>query len=222
MLASVLALLVAAAPVAQAGSLNLWGPHTGDGVLAVTPMLFVDATPAVYPYLYLQQGFSPRFEVVLGAGGTVGPSSSFDGLEVMPRLFLTDAVALALRTTTLVGPDVGVAPEVHGTWEREALVVTVNGGWEPWVGKSGFDPGSIYVQIAPEVYVTESTSLYVEVDPWWVFGEEGGAVMELVPGVSTDVADVHYVSVGWALPMLPRVDVQASYLGAWYSVAFGG
>jgi hypothetical protein len=55
------ATLLAWSAPAAASPLLPWGAAAGDGVLALTPFLFVDQSPGFYPYLYAQYGFSDTF-----------------------------------------------------------------------------------------------------------------------------------------------------------------
>ena len=196
-------------------------------MLALTPFVFVDQAPAVNPLLYVQYGFSDRFELLAGAGATVGTPSSFDGIELMPRLFLSDESAAVLHMTWVPGDDPVIAPEYHGIYDMDALQLTVNVGWGPSVGRGGFDAGSVYALVAPERYLTDSTSVFLELNPRYVLSTGAGPAsqrfaFEVVPGLSTDIADTHYFCVGVGVPLLPDFDVAGVYLGAWYSVAFGG
>jgi hypothetical protein len=224
--AAFLAAVAWSAP-AMAGPLDPWGAHVGKGVFALTPFIFADQTPGVYPLLYGQYGVTDQFEMLVGAGVTVVPGFSFDSVEVMPRYFFTDTTGVALHATWVPGDTgVTVAPEWHGIYPIGPLTLTVNAGWGPYFGASGFAAGSAYALVAPEWFFTDASSLFVEVNPSVDLNDYGGAdvdrfSMELVPGVSTSVAETHYFAVGIGIPVT-GFDVRSIYLGAWYSIAFGG
>jgi hypothetical protein len=215
---------------AAASPLNPWGATVGEGVVGITPFLYVDQTPAAYPLLYAQYGVSDSFELLVGAGATIaGPDvgSSFDSVELMPRFFFSETSAAVLHATWAPGAqDVEVGPEYHGAYSMDALDLTVNLGWAPSVGASGFGLGTLHAILAPERYLTDSTSLFLEINPSWDLNDYGGAevdrlYVEVVPGVSTSFADTHYVALGVAVPVT-GFDATAIYAGAWYSIAFGG
>lgn len=219
--------LLALATPAFAAPLNPWGAHVGEGVLAVTPFLYVDQTPTFYPLVYGQYGFTGSFELLTGVGATLGDASSFDSIEVMPRYFLNDGNAAVLHVTWAPEGDLTAGPEWHGIFETDALSLTVNAGWWPSFGSGGFAAGTVYAYIAPERYLTEATSVFLEIDPIYDLNDCGDLevdrfYMELVPGVSTAIADAHYIALGVALPVMPSFSSDGIYFGAWYSYAFGG
>ncbi|MCK6507885.1 hypothetical protein L6R53_31715 [Myxococcota bacterium] len=174
LLAPVLLLSVLAPTAALASPVNPWGATVGKGVVALTPFLYVDQTPAAYPYLYAQYGFTDSFEILAGGGGTIAEAgSSVDELELMPRLFVSDSAGLALHATYTPGVDgVTLAPEYHGVYSWDPLDLTVNVGWGPWVGKGGFALGDVYAQIAPERYLVPTRK---PLSPAWAPAGEPGA-----------------------------------------------
>jgi len=212
---------------AAAAPLNPWGAEVGQGVFAVTPFLYVDQTPGFYPLVYGQYGFTDSFELLAGAGATLGSASSFDGIEVMPRYFFNEGNGMCLHVTWAPGGDAVVAPEYHGIFEGDALSLTVNAGWGPVLRPGGFANGTVYALIAPEHYFNEATSVFLEIDPVYDLNDYGDIAvdrlyMELVPGVGTAIADTHYFAFGLALPVVPTFSTDGIYFGAWYSYAFGG
>lgn len=225
-LATLLLAVVGSTPAA-ASPLDPWGAHVGKGVFAVTPFVYVDQTPGVYPYLYLQYGVTDRFELLVGSSATVTPGFSSDSVEFIPRFFLTDSTAVALNTVWVPGAsDVSVAPELHTAYELGPIMLTTNIGWGPSVGASGFAAGSVYAIVAPEWYFTDASSLFLELNPEVDVNDYGGAevdrfYMELVPGVSTSIAETHYLAFGVGIPVT-GFDPASIYGGMWYSVAFGG
>jgi hypothetical protein len=226
LLSSTLLLLALGPSAAQASPVNPWGATVGKGVVALTPFLYVDQTPAAYPYLYAQYGFTDSFEILAGGGGTIAEAgSSVDELELMPRLFVSDSAGLALHATYTPGVDgVTLAPEYHGVYSWDPLDLTVNVGWGPWLGAGGFAPGDVYAMIAPERYLTESTSIFVELNPSYTLPDdpvEGSFYMEVVPGVGTAVNDTHFFAAGVHVPVT-GFDAGDIYFGGWYSVGFGG
>jgi|GEM_PF-3126117 len=225
--APLLGLVLGAAP-AHAAPLNPWGAPVGRGVVALTPFLFVDQQPLFSPLLYVQVGATDRFEVLAGAGASLGRnSSSFDGVEFMPRLFFTDSTGLALHLSWSPGSDPVTAPELHGAYDLGALQLTMNLGWGPSLGQAGFQPGTVYALVAPELTLAGSTSVFLEIDPTWDLAAGAGPAgqrfsLELVPGLSTAIADTHYLCFGLGVPVAPDLHARDLYLGAWYSIAFGG
>lgn len=224
-------ILLCSALPAAASPLNPWGATVGEGVVALTPFLYVDQTPAAYPYLYAQYGFSDSFELLVGAGATIADPSSFDSVEVMPRFFFSESSAAVLHANWAPGgTDVEIGPEYHGYYSMDAMDLTVNVGWTPSLGSSGFAPGTVYAMIAPEKYLTDATSLFLEIDPYYDLNDYGGAevdrlYVEVVPGVSTSINETHYLALGVAVPVVgvPTDEIVGGiYVGAWYSIAFGG
>lgn len=212
---------------ALAAPVNPWTSPVGQGVVALTPFLYLDSTPAAYPLLYAQYGFTDRAELLVGAGATLGEAMSFDGVELMPRFFFTDAVGLALHATWVPDGGTTVAPELHVYKDWDALSLTVNAGYGPTFTSGGTLTGSAYAMIAPERYLTEHTSLFLEVNPSVDLNDDGGAAvdrlgLELVPGVGTGLHDTHWFAVGLHLPVLPAFSADGIYIGGWYSIAFGG
>jgi hypothetical protein len=226
-IAAAVLLVHAAAPTeARAAPLNPWGAHVGEGVFALTPFLYVDQTPRFYPLVYGQYGVSSKLELLAGAGASFGGGPfSFDGIEVMPRYFFTDEAGAALHISWAPGADPTIAPEYHGAYENGSFALTVNLGWGPSIGSNGFQPGSVYALIAPELYLTDATSVFLEIDPSFGLGSGYPAgsrfYMELVPGISTSIAETHYLAFGVAIPTAP-FSAGGIYFGAWYSIGFGG
>ena len=218
--------LVASAP-ASAAPLNPWGVHVGKGVFALTPFLYVDQTPGLYPYVYGQYGISDKFELLGGVGATVVPGFSFDSVELMPRYFFTESTGVALHATYVPGDDgITLAPEYHGVYTLGPIELTANAGWAPTLGGSGFSAGEVFAKVAPEWYFTEASSVFLEVNPSYDLVDYGGVEvdrfsMEVVPGVSTSINETHYFAFGVGIPVT-GFDPTAIYGGMWYSIAFGG
>jgi len=223
--AATLALL--ASTPAQAAPLNPWGVHVGEGVFALTPFLYVDQAPTLYPYVYGQYGFTSKFELLAGVGATALPGFSFSSVEVMPRFFFTDSTGVALHATYVPGDDgVTLAPEYHGIYEIGPLTLTANAGWAPTLGGSGFSAGKVFAKVAPEYFFNEATSVFVEVNPSYDLADYGGMdvdrfYLELVPGVGTAVGGRHFFAFGAGIP-ITGFDPSGIYGGMWYSIAFGG
>lgn len=220
------ALLAWSAP-ALAAPLTPWGVHVGKGVVALTPYVFFDQTPGVYPYVYGQYGLTDNLELFGGVGATVLPFGSVDEIELAPRYFFHETTAAVLHLTYAPG-DTGltVAPEVHGVYPLGPIELTVNAGWSPFVGSAGFSAGTVDAIVAPEWYFTDASSLFVEINPTvdlTAFGTAGASplYMEVIPGVSTSIAETHYFAFGVAIPVT-GFDPTAIYGGLYYSIAFGG
>ena len=63
--------------------------------------------------------------------------------------------------------------------------------------------------------------MFVEVDPAYDLNDYGDVEvkrlsLEVVPGVSTSIAETHYLSFGVALPVLPAFAAAGIYGGMWY------
>lgn len=216
---------------AAASPLNPWGVHVGKGVFALTPFVYVDQTPGVYPLVYGQYGLSDQFELLAGVGAGIYPGGTpvgaFESVELMPRFFFSETTGVALHLTYAPG-DTGVvvAPEYHGIYELGPIGLTVNLGWGPYVGGAGFAAGEVYALIAPEWYFTEASSVFVEVNPSYDLTDYGVPnpepfYLEVVPGVSTAIAETHYFALGVGIPVT-GFDAADIYGGVWYSIAFGG
>jgi hypothetical protein len=150
-----------------------------------------------------------------------------DEFEIMPRYFVHETTAVVLHALYVGGDtDVAVGPEVHGVYPIGPLTLTANVGWLPRFGGSGFGGGSASAQIAPEWYFTEASSLFVEVNPELDLSAGDAAFgdrfyMEVIPGVSTAIADTHFFAFGAAIPVT-GFDPSGIYGGLWYSIGFGG
>ena len=207
--------LVALSP-ALAAPLNPWGAHVGDATVTLTPFVFVDGAPGVYPYVYGQVGLTPRFELLAGVGGTLAAESGFDHAELMPRWFLAESTAVALGATWNPGV-VALNPQLQGVYELGWLTLTANLGADVVLPLGGGAAGlEAWVMVAPEWYFTEASSIFLELDARRSF-DTFDVSAELIPGVSTAFADTHFVAVGVGLPLWPAA-LDATYVGAWYSV----
>lgn len=231
-------LLLAAAALAvalpaQASPLNPWGAHVGRKTFALTPFVYVDQTPGIYPLIYGQYGFTDNFELLFGVGGGIYPGSSpagaLESIEIMPRQFFNETSAIALHLT--YSPSSGgldAAPEFHGAYELGPIMLTVNAGGGIGLGVSGSSvgvTGGLYGLVAPEWYFTEASSVFLEINPSYDFSSLGSNPdafgLEVVPGISTSVAETHYFAFGVGIPVT-GFDPTAIYGGMWYSIAFGG
>ncbi len=217
------ALAVGWPTLAAAAPLNPWGVHVGKGVLAVTPFVYVDSGPGVNPLVYGQYGVTESLEVLVGAGAVVVPGASFSSVELMPRYFFDDTTGVALHATWAPGEDqVKLAPEWHGFYQDGAVALTVNAGWGPSFGATGFSGGSLYAYIAPEWFFTEASSVFLEIDPAFdLTVDDDSFSLQVVPGISTAVAETHYFAVGVGIPVTGFNPADIT-VGAWYSIAFGG
>jgi hypothetical protein len=227
------ATLFAWALPAQASPLNPWGAHVGRKTFALTPFVYFDQTPGIYPLIYGQYGFTDNFELLFGVGGGIYPGTTpvgaFETIELMPRQFFneTSAIALHLTYTTYTG-QLDAAPEFHGAYELGPITLTVNAGGGIGLGVgSGVVgvTGGLYGIVAPEWYFTEASSVFLEINPSYDFSSLGSNpnafALELVPGISTSIAETHYFAFGVGIPVT-GFDPTAIYGGVWYSIAFGG
>jgi hypothetical protein len=214
--------LLVATP-ALAAPLNPWGSTPGAGVFALTPYLLVYQDPDIHPYVYGQYGLTDRVDLMAGVGATTLQGFAVDDVELMPRFFLNDQNAVALHAKWAPGDtDVVVAPEWHGVFSAGSFTFTGNVGWGPTVGEHGFGAGTVYAIVAPEVFVTEATSVFVELDPTYDTAPTTDPFsLVVLPGVSSNIAEKHYFCVGVGIPVVP-FDARGIFAEAWYSIAFGG
>jgi hypothetical protein len=227
----VAAALLAVATPAAAGPLDPWGAHVGDGVFALTPFLYAYQGTELDPIVYGQYGVTDKLELLGGVGagldfgGYAAPDSfafSLNDVELMPRYFFSDTTGVALHLTWGGPGDAGVtiAPELHGVYETGPITTTLNVGYGPYVGKGGFSAGSVYALIGPEHFFNDATSVFLEVNPAFDIPSKSFA-LDVVPGVSTSIAETHYFSFGVGIPVV-GFDPSGIWAGMWYSISFGG
>jgi hypothetical protein len=213
---------------AQAGPLNPWGAAIGEGVVGVNPFLYVYSGPGVLPILYGQYGFSDSADIIVGGGAWLAKGESgFDTLEVMPRFFFTENLGVAVHALVPGSFDSAeVGPELHGYWSTDSLDLTVNAGWRPSFGGGGFGLGGPFAMVAPERYLNDTWSVYVELDGAYDLTEglpsDSRLSAMVVPGVSAGFAETHYLSLGLQVPVVPAPTAEALSVGMWYATSFGG
>ncbi|MEQ1566303.1 MAG: hypothetical protein ABMA64_11745 [Myxococcota bacterium] len=191
---------------AVASPLNPWGSAIARDSAVFVPYLYV-YPDGVSQTVYGGVGLTDRADVTFGAGAFV----PFDGeaqssLELFPRYFVTPAVGLSPHLYWTPGTDrVTLAPELHLNHARGWFAGVVNLGWRPTFGADGPTAGTVALIVAPELRITDRTSVFVEVDP--TFSLEGdAAAMLVVPGFGTtlDPSGRHTVSIGLQVPVLPQ------------------
>lgn len=201
--------------MASAGALNPWGGRLADGSGALTPYVYVMPDGAVSSSAYVQASFLDHFDAIVGAAGGVGAGGpAFGGVDLMPRVFVTDTLGLSMRT--LIAPDGSAAwgPEADAVFAQGKLAVTLNVGHR----RQGAPEDALsYAIFAPELYIGERVSVFCEVDP--SYAEASGAALLAVPGVGVafDKDAVHTAAVGVQLDALHGA---APSVGVWYSKAF--
>ena len=218
MLASVA--LAALLSTAQAASLNAWGPATGAGQVAVSPFLGVGAGGAAGS-LYGAVGVGDFFDLNLGLTQAVDASGAAGPVELMPRIFLLPSVGVAVHAIATPGePGLTLSSALHGEWSRGPFTLGANLAWVPGpaTGAEPAAPGEVTAILAPELWMSDRVSAYLEVDP--TFSLEGqGAALTLVPGlcVNVDRDGAHQVAVGVGLPTAAGGEVTG---GLWYATAW--
>lgn len=231
-------LLARVAATAGAAPINPWGAATGPGESVIAPFLYL-YPDAIETYTYASAGFAgrgsrARFDVWAGGGAAI-PLRAADGagaasLELFPRVFVHPALGFAAHLYWQPGQDgIILAPELHlaPAWDRFA--VTANVSWQPVISR--FEGGNTLVaQVAPEVWLNDALSLFVEADPtfdlaWDGAGAWPGPELLVVPGfsLSLDPEAHHAVALGVQVPVWPPPDGDgAASLALTYAFAFGG
>lgn len=216
---------------AHAYPLNPWGALTPQGTVVVNPFLYAYPGPDILLIPYGLYGVTDQIDVIGGVylGYAGGPY--FGGVEVLPRFFFAENMAVALHAVA-GGGALTVGPEFHGVFGGDSLALTVNAGWLPVIGfgdAGGFSPGVVKALIAPEYNFSSQLSVFLEIDPTYTLGEGGGLGLVVVPGVgfALDEDQTHTFAVGLQVdnPQVSAVDSFAKEklsLGLWYSTAFGG
>lgn len=212
-----LALAALAVPVsAQAGALSPWGLQTTGGETWFTPYVFVDNS-SVSTSPYLSVGLGKRVDIIGGFGIGWSNGLQIGAVEAMPRIFVHENVGLVVRVGSVPGAaQLEVGPEVHAAWTAGRFAFTANVGWRPTVGEDG-GLGSAFGVFAPEIFVSDAVSLFVEVNPSLDLTDPTAPALTVVPGFSAAIGD-HSFAVG---AMMPTDDPTAFTVGAWYSVRVG-
>ncbi len=198
-----------------AAPLTPWGLHTGAGETWLRPYLFVDRE-GLSNRTYLSIGLGPRFDLIGGVG--IGYSDHFEpgAIEATPRMFVTEAVGVGVRIASVPGRDqLEMGPELHAAWSVGPLALTGNVGWRPVVGADN-TIGQAFAILAPELFVSDTVSLFAEVNPSLGL-ESGEADLTVVPGLGLDFGE-QSVAVGAVLPI---GDLGRWTLGGWTSFRLG-
>ena len=226
-----------ATPDAQAYPLNPWGSATDQGYLAITPFLYIYNHGTEYdPYVYANYGITEKFDVIGGVGGYVGSygngvEGGFGLAEAFARYWFTDQIGLALRAG-FDGNNLLIGPEIHSVLGGDSsFQFTINAGYRQAL-LNGAKGGVASALLAPEYYVSDTLSFFLEVDPSLTIGPDG------VGGTATSTGLILVPGVGFALDpegaMTMAVGLQADVspgatftkdslsLGAWFSTGFGG
>jgi hypothetical protein len=218
---------------AFAGALLPWGLPAGAGVVGINPYVFAypndDGTSGVnlYPILYGQYGISDDVDVIAGLSGYLGGNwgTGLDTVELMPRYFFSDTMGVCLHAIlgAYSGGPIEFGPELHAAWSGDALDLGLNLSYLAYTDPAGFDAGTVSLLVAPERYLSDSFSIYLEGDV--LYGITASAVeAQLVPGVSWSFAETHYFSLGAQVPVTSGgYDGNTKVApGLWYYTSFGG
>ena len=205
-------------------SYSAWGPMSGARTLSVNPLVygpFYDfglSTDLVVSY-----GFTDRFDIFVDlASLDVAPEFGYAGSWVMPRVGLGENHVLGLQMGfDSVDPfSFYLAPQYHFFGENEKLALEFNLG--VYVPFSEPETSEIYAVAVP-VYKVKSDvfALYVEVDPYYTFGADGGFGLNIVPGLWLGFGEeaAHQISFGLILESVTSGDLSLSY-GFWYWTSF--
>jgi hypothetical protein len=219
------------ASTAEAGALNPWGVPAGEGVFGINPYIYVfpnetdESGVNIYPILYLQYGITDPLDIIVGQsfyfGGDWG--SGADTLEIMPRYFFTDTMGVALHTFTgtYSGGTFDFGPEFQAAWSWDALDLGLNVGYYMWDPFGTFNAGQITAIVAPERYITDGFSIYVEAD-FTQYLDPSASEFQIVPGISWSFAELHYFSLGVQIPLDTYDGSTKPSVGLWYYTSFGG
>lgn len=151
-------------------------------------------------------------------------STLIPGLEVHGTYELTDSLQLTVNAQW--------APLVRYKPEAARVSVGLNprlGSWAPSYTReadTGASAGLLDVIVAPEWFFTEKFSAFVEVTPFVDLSRGAGSFSdrfsaEVVPGISFNVADEHFVSAGFGV-VVTNYTSDNLYGGMYYSHAWGG
>ena len=205
------------ASTAHAGSLNAWGLAMGSQSAAIMP--FVQTSPGEqFGQVYAASGLGERADLNVGVGTALASGSTETTVEFLPRVFVLPSVGLGVHAyVPASGAEVVVGPEVHTEWSRGAAVLAGNVGWTPVISAAGGQPGEIWAVLAPEVYLADQLSIFMEVDPV-VDLAAGGTSVTFVPGVGVlaDPEGNHSGSLG--VGITPGEQVGVSVGLAWTSM----
>lgn len=204
---------LAAASVAHGAALTPWYGRLGDGEARVMPQVHATAAGRVDPAVYVQGSYAGHFDMLVGVGGALSTTddSAFDRVEVMPRVFLTDSLGAGLRASIdPASATSSLAPEVHGVARRGRLTLAVN---------LGYDRGTTFARLAPEVELASRVSVFAELNP--AVDLDGSAALAVVPGLGLglDRAGHHGLSLGVTVATLTPAD---PLWGLRYTARFGG
>lgn len=206
---------------AVASPLSAYTGAQGQGMASVTPGSSFDGSGTMSPNTYFGSGLGDRADLNLGTGLSIGPDGvTAPYLDILPRLFVDDHLAFVPHVAYDLGSkDVAAGLEVHHVLGDGSLTLATNLGWMTSVGASGTGPGAAYAIFAPEIYLTDAFSVFVEVAPSYDLAA-GAFGTDLTPGISAcfDADCNHSAAAGVSLtvaggPIAPVV-------GAWYSVSF--
>lgn len=199
---------------AHAGGFTPWGGPTGDKKIALSPYFFVgsDGTMAAAPYFFI--GATDHFDVLFGYTWNMDPTpdvgaSAFTSgaIEIMPRGFIVPQLGFGLHALYTPGADNAIlGVELNGMALGSIFGITYNTGWWPVIGgDAGFDTGSWFAIIAPEVYV-DRVNIFFEFNPSVPTLADPEFALSLVPGigVAMDEAKVHFLSLAATIGVAPE------------------
>ncbi len=207
------------ASVAFAAPLNLYGGLSDAGSVALAPTAFADAA-GVAPSLVTGVGLGGHADLTIGVGGSAdwAGTPTGGGLDAVARYGLGDELVLAAHGgVDLTTGSVVIGPELHWSRSFGIVDVTANVGWR---ADASTGESTAALGVAPEVWLGDRVSFFVEVDPSLALTDSDvTASLLVVPGLSANLSEdgAHALCAGVQLPTDSLGDVS---VGVWYSVAF--
>ena len=204
---------------AFAAPLNLFGGMADGGAVAMAPTVYASGS-GFNPLLYGTVGVESKADLTVGAGVGSDWTGATDagGLDTMARYALSDELVLGVHAGfSFDSPVATVGPELHWTHSFGSVDVTANAGWR---AETMGNTSTVAIGVAPEVWVGDRVSLFMEIDPSVSLDPTTDSVasLMLVPGISVNVTDDGSQAMTFGV-QLPAGDPSGELsVGLWYSV----
>jgi hypothetical protein len=195
---------------AHSYSYNAWVGMTGADTIAVNPFLSGALTPDPMSYtdfeMMLEWGFSDKMDFFYNFTGNWGMIRyDFSGKDLAIVGVQAGADYLSLQYHLIYD-------------ELDMFAIEANVALTFPYGAM-LDAMEIGAVIAPVLKLPFGVSVYLEINPVYTFGDDGGFGLELVPGLCFDIGDAQ-LSVGLPLgDILSENGISVSY-GAWLWIPF--
>ncbi len=174
------------ASIATPAPLNAYQGTQGVGTIMVAPGATVSTDGTIEPATAFAGALGRKGDINLGIGaaGSMEGGPWTAGLDLMPRFFPVESLGFGAHLA-FDGSGVGLGPEVHHIFERNAFSLTTNLGWMTTVGQPA-DSGELFLFVSPEVAVNDRFGVFVEVNPVVPLGVPTESVVSFIPGVSAN------------------------------------